>query len=110
MSLHPFGFIELPADRSTSKPRANGLTMMIDWGLGLRQLEDVLEMSGDHVDLGKIAVGTPRVYDEALLIGEFGANVNIANVMPDDVMETEVLRAGLSVIHVGDGSHAGHAG
>lgn len=47
MSKHPFGFIALPADRSTSKPRANGLTMMIDWGLGLGQLEDILEMSTD---------------------------------------------------------------
>ncbi len=69
--MHPFGFIELPADRSTSKPRASGLTMMIDWGLGLRQLEDVLEMSGDYVDLGKIAVGTPRLYDEKLLKRKF---------------------------------------
>ena len=67
MSKHPFDFVELPTDRSTSKPRANGLTMMIDWGLGLRQLEDLLEMSGDYVDLGKIAVGTPRLYDEGLL-------------------------------------------
>jgi len=272
MSKHPFDFVELPADRSTSKPRANGLTMMIDWGLGLRQLEDLLEMSGDYVDLGKIAVGTPRLYDEGLLkrkfdlyeshqvrpflggmfiehyyesngmeamdrfyaeavrvgfkvievsdnlrpfssnerrsliqlaldhdltvfgevgakweandaatliaqaeecfdagcelvlvegaelvdakgepmrelldalrqaldldrvlfelpgpwisgctmcaihdmkklfVSEFGANVNIANVMPDEVMETEVLRAGLSVIRVGDGNHAARAG
>jgi len=270
MSKHPFDFIDLPGERSTSKPRSNGLTMMIDWGMGLRSLEDTLEMSGDYVDLGKIAVGTPRLYDEALLrrkfdlyeshgvrpflggmfiehyyekcgmdamqrfyaesvrvgfkvievsdnlrpftsnerrhliqlgidhgltvfgevgakweandaetligqaeecfdagcelvlvegaelvdssgepmrdlldalrqsldldrvlfelpgpwisgctmcaihdlkkllIGEFGANVNIANVMPDDVMETEVLRAGLSVIHVGDGAQAAH--
>ena len=34
----------------------------------------------------------------------------MANVMPDDVMETEVLRAGFSVIHAGDGTHAAHAG
>lgn len=32
------------------------------------------------------------------LIGEFGADVNLANVMPDDVMETEAHRVGLSVI------------
>lgn len=32
------------------------------------------------------------------LIGEFGMNVNLANVMPDDVMETEALRLGLSVV------------
>ena len=43
---------------------------------------------------------------QKVLIREFGANVNIANVMPDDVMETEVLRAGLSVIHVGNAGHA----
>ena len=270
MANYPFDFIDLPAGRSTTKPRSNGLTMMIDWGLGLRRLEDTLEMAGEYVDLGKIAVGTPRLYDESLLkrkfaiyeshairpflggmfiehyyenngmqamerfyseaarvgfkvievsdnlrpfstderrnliqgaldqgltvfgevgakwqandaatligqaeecfdagcelvlvegaelvdangeplrellaslraaldldrvlfelpgpwisgctmcaihdlkkllISEFGANVNIANVMPDDVMETEVLRAGLSVIHVGDGAAAAH--
>jgi len=32
------------------------------------------------------------------LIGEFGMNVNLANVMPDDVLETEALRLGLSVV------------
>lgn len=271
MTKHPFEFIDLPAGRSVTKPRANGLTMMIDWGLGLQRLEDQLEMAGEYVDLGKIAVGTPRLYDEKLLrrkfeiyeshairpflggmfiehyyekngmeamekfyaesvrvgfkvievsdnlrpftsnerrnlvqlaidhdltvfgevgakweandaatligqaeecfdagcelvlvegaelvdsngepmrellnalrqaldldrvlfelpgpwisgctmcaihdlkkllITEFGANVNIANVMPDDVMETEVLRSGLSVIHVGNGAQAVHA-
>ncbi len=49
----------------------------------------------------------PAIHDlKKLLIREFGADVNIANVMPDDVMETEVLRAGLSVIHVDDDAHA----
>ncbi len=71
MSKHPFDFIELPAGRSSEKPRANGLTMMIDWGLGLGQLEDTLEISGDYVDLGKIAVGTPRLYDEKVLARKF---------------------------------------
>ena len=61
MSAYPFNFIDLPAERSTTKPRATGLTMMIDWGLGLRRLEDTLEMAGEYVDLGKIAVGTPRL-------------------------------------------------
>jgi phosphosulfolactate synthase len=71
MSKHPFDFIELPAQRSVTKPRANGLTMMIDWGLGLMSLEDTLEISGDYIDLGKIAVGTPRLYDQALLKRKF---------------------------------------
>jgi phosphosulfolactate synthase len=71
MATHPFAFIDLPSSRSTTKPRANGLTMMIDWGLGLKRLEDALEMSGEYVDLGKIAVGTPRLYDESLLKRKF---------------------------------------
>ena len=71
MAKRPFEFIDLPAERSTDKPRAKGLTMMIDWGLGLARLEDTLEMAGDYVDLGKIAVGTPRLYDETLLQRKF---------------------------------------
>ena len=39
------------------------------------------------------------VYDlKKFLISEFGADVNIANVMPEHVWETEALRTGLSVI------------
>ena len=70
MAEHPFDLIDLPAGRNTSKPRANGLTMMIDWGLGLRRLEDALEMSGDYVDLGDRR-RYPRLYEEKLLIGEW---------------------------------------
>ena len=71
MRQRPFEFVELPPARSVAKPRTSGLTMMIDWGLGLRRLEDTLEMSGEFVDLGKIAVGTPRLYREDLLRKKF---------------------------------------
>jgi phosphosulfolactate synthase len=67
----PFEFIDLPPARSQEKPRASGFTMMIDWGLGLRRLEDALELNADYVDLGKIAVGTPRLYSEELLQQKF---------------------------------------
>ena len=33
-----------------------------------------------------------------LLVSEFGPDVNIANVMPDDIIETEALRVGLGVV------------
>ncbi len=71
MTKHAFEFIDLPPGRSTEKPRAKGLTMMVDWGLGLRRLDDALDLGGDYVDLGKIAVGTPRLYDEGLLKEKF---------------------------------------
>jgi phosphosulfolactate synthase len=32
------------------------------------------------------------------LVGEFGPDVNLANVMPQDVLETEALRVGLGVV------------
>ena len=32
------------------------------------------------------------------LLTEFGPDVNLANVMPDDVLETEASRVGLSVV------------
>ncbi|MDA0304674.1 MAG: phosphosulfolactate synthase [Proteobacteria bacterium] len=39
------------------------------------------------------------VYElKRVLLDEFGPDVNMANVMPDDVMETEALRCGLSVV------------
>jgi len=119
MSKHPFSFIGLPAGRSSSKPRANGLTMMIDWGLGLRRLEDALEISGDYVDLGKIAVGTPRLYDEKLLqrkfdvyesheIRPFLGGMFIEHYYESNGMQamerfyTEAVRVGFKVIEVSD--------
>jgi phosphosulfolactate synthase len=58
---------EVPRERSLRKPRKTGLTMMVDWGLPLRQQADLLELSGDYLDLAKIAVVSIRVYEEAQL-------------------------------------------
>jgi phosphosulfolactate synthase len=40
------------------KPRECGITMMLDKGLGSRQLADLIEMAGDYVDLAKLGWGT----------------------------------------------------
>ena len=32
------------------------------------------------------------------LVREFGPDINLANVMPSDIMETEALRVGLGVV------------
>lgn len=53
------GFISLP--ERTFKPRQNGLTMMIDGGLGLRQIKDVLELGETYVDYVKLGWGTALV-------------------------------------------------
>ncbi|MEL6558857.1 MAG: phosphosulfolactate synthase [Bacteroidota bacterium] len=42
----------------TVKPREKGFTMMMDKGLSLRQVEDVIETSGDYMDIVKLGWAT----------------------------------------------------
>jgi phosphosulfolactate synthase len=42
----------------TLKPRKNGLTMVMDKGLSIREVEDFISVSGDYVDLVKFGFGT----------------------------------------------------
>jgi phosphosulfolactate synthase len=48
--------LELP-DRS-SKPRELGITHVLDRGLSLTQVDDLVEVAGDYVDLVKLGWGT----------------------------------------------------
>lgn len=41
-----------------SKPRSNGLTMMMDKGLSIRQIEDFLSQNDDLTDIVKLGFGT----------------------------------------------------
>ena len=45
----------------TTLPRTNGLTMVMDKGLSLRQAEDLIETGGELVDLLKLGFGTSLV-------------------------------------------------
>ena len=63
----PFPHVPLPAERSMTKPRRKGLTMMLDWGLPLGQQADWLELLAPVVDLAKLAVGTAKLYEEDYL-------------------------------------------
>lgn len=63
----PFGFVPLPQERSV-KPRKSGMTMMMDWGLGLERMSDHLGLVGPYVDLVKIVVGTARLYSRPYLL------------------------------------------
>jgi len=68
----------------------------------LGELRDGLDVSRVIFELiGPWISGTHHcdVYDlKKFLISEFGPDVNLANVMPEYVFETEALRAGLSVV------------
>lgn len=43
------------------KPRESGLTMVMDKGLSIRQIEDFLEVSGSHTDIVKLGWATSYV-------------------------------------------------
>ena len=68
MKKPPFHFVPLPLSRSSTKPRASGRTMMIDDGLPLAYVRDLVALAGDYVDLAKIKTGTARLYPRAQLV------------------------------------------
>jgi phosphosulfolactate synthase len=58
---------DVPPARSRTKPRKTGLTMVVDWGISPMQQQDLLDLSGDYLDLAKFAVVSVRVYSEPQL-------------------------------------------
>jgi phosphosulfolactate synthase len=64
MARHPFDMVALAPGRSTEKPRKTGLTMVVDFGEPVEQVEAILGVAGDYIDLWKIAVGSARLYEE----------------------------------------------
>jgi phosphosulfolactate synthase len=63
-SMKAFNFI---TPYRIEKPRKNGITMMLDKGMGLRVLEDLMEVSGEYIDLAKFGWGTSALHDRELI-------------------------------------------
>lgn len=59
--------IMIPISGRSSKPRTTGITMVIDKGLGLKRVQDLLETAGDYIDIIKLTFGTSAFYDEDYL-------------------------------------------
>ena len=63
----------------TAKPRQNGLTMVMDKGLSLRQVDDFLEVAGTHTDIVKLgwctSFVTPNLKEKLKLYKEAGIPV-----------------------------------
>lgn len=75
--------IEMPSEKRADKPRVTGITMVIDKGMGLHRLQDLVESSGEFIDVIKLTFGTSAFYDKDYLIqkNEMIASANI-DVMP----------------------------
>jgi phosphosulfolactate synthase len=99
-----------------SRPRKNGLTMMMDKGLSLRQAEDFLSASSDFTDIIKLGFGTSyvtknleekiRLYKEAgmkIYLGGTLFEAFIVRNMFDDYMKL-IDRLKLDCAEVSDGS------
>src|SRR5665811_1517543 len=59
-----------------AKPRENGLTMVMDKGLSLREAEDLCDISAPYCDLLKLGFGTSiitnRLHEKIKLYKSFG--------------------------------------
>jgi len=59
--------ISFPIDGRTNKPRTEGLTMVIDKGLGINETKDLFEVAANYVDFLKLGFGTSSLYDQEIL-------------------------------------------
>jgi phosphosulfolactate synthase len=65
LQWHPL--LSDPSGKRTDKPRMLGKTMVIDKGLGIHALDDLLQTAGSYVDMLKIGFGTSPLYHMELL-------------------------------------------
>jgi phosphosulfolactate synthase len=61
------GVTDIPVKGRSSKPRTSGLTMVIDKGIGLNQLKDLIQTSGEYIDILKLTFGTSAFYEKEFL-------------------------------------------
>lgn len=69
------GFDEVVSDPMVgreTRPRVTGQTMVIDKGMGIGQLKDLLEVASEHLDYIKLGFGTAALYPADLLRAKIG--------------------------------------
>ncbi len=100
----------------TKKPRQFGFTMVMDKGLSLREIDDFLELCGDHVDIIKLGWGTSyvtpnlkeklRKYQEYNIPTYFGGTLFEAFVVRDQFDDYRKIldKYNMTFAEVSDGS------
>ena len=98
------------------KPRKIGLTMMMDKGMSVRQVEDFLASSSEHTDIVKLGFGTsiitPNVSDKIKLYHENGMKVYTGGTLFEafairsqlDDYKKYLNKIGLEMVEISDGS------
>jgi phosphosulfolactate synthase len=59
--------IEMPISDRSTKPRSTGLTMVIDKGMGIHRIEDLIQSASEYIDIVKLTFGTSAFYDKEFL-------------------------------------------
>ena len=100
----------------TKSPRNEGLTMVMDKGLSLREAEDMITASCKHIDLIKLGFGTAfltedldakiKLYEDAGLKVYFGGTLFEAFIIRDmfDEFVDLIEHYNISMVEVSDGS------
>jgi phosphosulfolactate synthase len=110
--------LRFPLQGRSQKPRQQGLTMVIDKGLGLGGLKDLLMTAGDYIDFIKLGFGTPALYSGTLLeekislTKSFGVDIYPGGTFLEiAVLQNKLLeyirtagRIGFTAIEVSDGT------
>ena len=95
------GVFDAPNPGRSMKPRTNGLTMVLDKGLGSRATQDLMDVAADYIDSLKLTFGTSAFYDEEILREKVeivtGAGVDI---YPGGTFLEVAVWQGLSLIHI----------
>jgi len=104
--------------RILNKPRSDGITMVIDTGLGLNAAKDLVQTASEYIDIIKLAFGTSRLIQENIV----KKKIKLYNEYEIDVMPggtflevafaqgklidylTEAKKLGFTAIEVSDGT------
>jgi len=102
--------------KRTSKPRDSGMTMVMDKGLSVREVEDFLEVNHHYTDIVKLGFGTsivtPRLQDKITLYQDAGIPVYFGGTLFEAFVVRNMLedymklmdKFGITHVEVSDGS------
>ena len=76
------GVTDMPVQGRSSKPRTTGLTMVIDKGIGMNQVKDLVQTSGEYIDIIKLTFGTSAFYNREFLMEK----IQLLTIADIDVM------------------------
>jgi len=87
--------VERPLSDRTNKPRETGLTMLIDKGLGVSHVQDLVEIAHQWIDVAKLGFGTSRLCPEEVIKRKTSAyRDHDIHVMPGGTLLEVVIAQG----------------